>query len=812
MAQDQFNSKFVSEDPEENGLSLRDFISLCMMHWQWFVLSVLTMLILAGCYLMVATPKYTRSASVMIKDDDTSNGISGLTSQFADMGLFSTSSNVNNEMLAFTSPALMKDVIERLGLEVDYTYRPKLKRLPMYGDSLRVKVDFLGLTPEQGASLTVTPDGNGHVELSKIRKGKIKYSDKITVAVGDTAQTPLGLIAVAAGPAYSPTFDNKITVVKLPIPAAIMRYQAKTKFDKPDKDASVIEITCTDASPQRANDVIGAILDIYNQKWVSDKNQMARATSDFINERLQVIEKELGNVDSDISSYKSEHLMPDLKEASKMFMERANENTKQQLQLATQQSIAKYLRQYVAETVGAGRLLPANSGLESSGIESQIKEYNTLQLERDNLASNSGQTNPLVQDYDRNLKSMRTAIISSLDNLIITIDTQISALNRADRATNQQIASSPTQAKYLLSVERQQKVKEELYLYLLQKREENELSRAFTSYNTRLITPPMGDNLPASPKKRNILLIAFVLGLIIPAGVVFIQASFDTLVRNRQDLEGLNVPNLGEIPQAPGTSINPWSVRVRRFIANFSKKKKPEKVTAPLFAVRPHSHTMLDEAFRSLRTSVEFMTASQTTAKPVMMVTSFNPGSGKSFISLNLAAAMAMKKGTKVVAVDLDLRRASLSCAVNSPARGVADYLNGSVTDLATVTVSSGTPGLDIIPVGILPPNPAELLYSERMRQLLDSLREKYDYVLLDCPPVEIVTDASVISRHCDLTLFVVRASLFDRRMLPQIDKYYTEKRLRNMAVVLNGTQAELAPYSRYTQHNYYHSNYYTTD
>ncbi len=244
-----------------------------------------------------------------------------------------------------------------------------------------------------------------------------------------------------------------------------------------------------------------------------------------------------------------------------MYMEDANENTKQQMQVSTQIAISKFILDYIKNPDTNGQLVPANAGLENPGIEAQINEFNQLQLERDKLSNSTGDTNPLLQDYDKNLRSMRSALVSSLTNQERALQTQLNSLIRSDRATSRKIASSPGQAKYLLSVERQQKVKEALYLYLLQKREENELTLAFTPYNTRIITPPMGSNRPTAPISRNILLICFALGILIPGFILFIDESMNSRLRNRGDLEGIRTPLIGEIPESSDSN----TLRVRRW-------------------------------------------------------------------------------------------------------------------------------------------------------------------------------------------------------------------------------------------------------
>ena len=426
--------------------------------------------------------------------------------------------------------------------------------------------------------------------------------------------------------------------------------------------------------------------------------------------------------------------------------------------------------------------LPSNSGIGSANIESQISEYNQMVLDRNRLIANSSEKNPLVKDLANSLQSMQNTIIQSVDNHIVSLNTQIRSIKQQEAATTQQLASNPNQAKYLLSVERQQKVKEELYLYLLQKREENELSQAFTAYNTRVITAPRGSASPTAPKKMNILLVAFVLGLLAPAVVIFMMENMNTRVRGRKDLENMNVPFVGEIPLAGGKK------------KKSDKKNKEDEYT---IVVKEKSRNVINEAFRVVRTNLEFMAQ----GNKVIMVSSLNSGSGKTFITMNLATSFAIKD-KKVVVVDLDMRRASLSIYVNKPKTGISNYLGGQVSDWKEMVVKSAHhANLDVIPVGTLPPNPSELLFSPKMEILIENLRKTYDLVVIDCPPVEIVADASIIAKWADMTLFIVRAGLMEREMLPMVDSYYTDRKFNNMAMLLNGTTAAYG--GRYGYHRY---------
>ncbi|MDE6177903.1 MAG: chromosome partitioning protein ParA, partial [Duncaniella sp.] len=410
----------------------------------------------------------------------------------------------------------------------------------------------------------------------------------------------------------------------------------------------------------------------------------------------------LGNVDSDLSEYKGKNLLPDIEEATKLFMQDASENTKRQVEVGTQVAITQYLIDYLRAPENANKLLPANTGVESPGIQKQIDEYNTQVLKRNRIANASGDSSPMVLELDEALSSIKSAMVASLGNLKSALSTELRSLVRSDEENNRKIASSPTKAKYLLSVERQQKVKEALYLFLLQQREENELSLAFTPSNLRLITPPWGQDKPTSPVSRNVLMICLAAGLLIPAAFIFVSESLDNYVRSRADLEVLHAPFLGEVPEANtgGAGLKRFKRRWRNIMGKASAIE-----TAPELFVHSHGRSIINESFRMLRSNVEFVTRVGSSAK-VFMVTSFNPGSGKSFISLNLAAAFAVKKkDQRVLIIDLDLRRASVSRVVGNSQRGISDYLSEAADDVAPMIRPTKCDGLYILPVGTIPPN-----------------------------------------------------------------------------------------------------------
>ena len=575
--------------------------------------------------------------------------------------------------------------------------------------------------------------------------------------------------------------------------SAVAAYSTNLNVSQNDEKSNIISLTFKDVSTQRAEDVLNTLIAVYNENWVKDKNRIAVSTSMFINERLGVIEGELGNVDDDISSYKSEHLLPDVQAAASMYMTQASEANASIKELNNQAYMARYIRNHLTDETNKFRLLPASSGIENASISTQINEYNNQLLERNSLVSHSSEKNPLVKEMDASLNALRSALVTSIDNQLVALNAQIKSQQNYSGQVTSQIASNPNQPKYLLSVERQQKVKESLYLYLLQKREENELSQAFTAYNTRIITMPGGSMVPTAPVKKNILLVAFALGLLIPVVIIFMKENMNTVVRGRKDLENLTIPFVGEIP---------FGFRKKK---RFSRKVQEQKAA---IVVKEKSRNVINEAFRVVRTNLEFMQNKESESH-VIMITSANPGSGKTFISFNLATSLAIK-GKRIIAIDLDLRKGSLSLYAGNPKKGISDYLAGDVKNVKDVIAKpSENAKIELIPVGTVPPNPTELLFSERLEQLITGLRKEYDYIFIDCPPVEIVADAAIINKLADMTLFIVRAGLLDRSMLPDIEKFYNDKKYKNMSLILNGTDGGSGRYGYKYGYKYgYHYGY----
>lgn len=765
--QSNITSKFKQAD---DFLRIQDLFYLCLNKWYWFVISLVVTLGVAVIYLLKTPPVYTRTASLLIKEDSKGNSLGNTADMMSDFDIFQTSTNVNNEIQSLQSPSVMLDVVKRLHLDINYSTDGGFYRKTLYGQSCPYTVSFNDLQGNESVSFTIQPGQGGQVELTDFTRSGEELDGKAITAPNDTVDTPVGKLVIQAMN-DSVSHDAPVYVSRMGYQAATGTYMSKLSVALSDDKSTVINLSFNDVCIQRAEDILNTVIAVYNENWIKDKNQIAVSTSAFISDRLGVIEQELGNVDENISSYKSEHLLPDVQAAASMYMTQSSETNAQILALNTQLSMARYIRNYLTNSTSKNQLLPANSGIESPGIEQQIANYNTAQLRRNDLVANSSERNPLVVDMDQSLEDMRRAIVTSIDNHIATLNTQISSLQQSERQTTARIAANPSQGKYLLSVERQQKVKESLYLFLLQKREENELSQAFTAYNTRVITPPSGSMIPTAPVTKNIVLVAFVLGLLIPVVVIFIRENMNTKVRGRKDLESLSVPFVGEIPMAE------------------SGKKKVQ--TPKQIIIQQGKRDIVNEAFRVLRTNLEFiLDAKEDKDKAsVTLITSFNPGSGKTFLTMNTAATFALK-GKRVLIIDGDLRHGSASAYLDKQAKGLSDYLGKREKDAdCLIQENPDYPNLHMLPSGTIPPNPTELLAEPSFKELVERMRSRYDYIFIDCPPIDIVADTQIIEKLADRTIFVVRAGLLERDMLPELQRNNEEKRFKNMALVLNGTE-----------------------
>lgn len=789
VKQDIMETNPVTQQTEETTeeISIRDILISCASHWRWYVATVVVALAVAVLYIKKTQPVYKRDASIMVLErNDKPTVLNQLLNDYVDFGFFADNTNVNNVIAAIKSPDVMSEVVDRLGLDVSYTTRGTFYDKTLYGKTLPVKVVFRDIPKDETASLHIRLEKNGSIKMSEfVKNGKPQNSYDLTCHVGQTVNTPLGRLTIERQPHYpSAVADNdEIDVRKSDNASATGRFLGGLSVEIGDKKSTILDLSYNDVSGKRAEDILSAVIDIYNKVWMKNRNEVSAGATKFLDERLAIIERELDNVDNDISRYKSKNLLPDVEKAYSLSMERADKNSAILLDLNTKLSVAGYIRDYITNRANTNQLLPANMGLDDGKTDGLIDKYNALQLERNSLMANGGKNNPLVKDIDKALNQLRRSVISSINNMIVSLSTRIGHIQNDEQKTNTDISTNPTQAKELLAVERQQKVKEALYLFLLQKREENQLSQSFTADNTQIVKSPTGSNVPLKPKKGMIMLIALVIGLALPTGVIYLMETTNNKVRGRKDIEdNLTAPFVGEIPLVE---------EERKGLSAL----KPAQEKAYGIVVEHGNHNLINEAFRIVRTNIEFLTP-QGNGASVQMLTSYNSGSGKTFLAMNIATSLAIKD-KRVLVIDGDLRTAGLSRYIGNPKLGLSNYLGRHTDDIDSIICHYETcTGLDIMPSGVVPPNPAELLASDRLPRLLAEMKKRYDYIFVDCPPIDAVADTSIISHYAERTLFVVRAGKLERAMLADLEKLYRSGRLNNLSVILNGTRNAGTPYA----------------
>ncbi len=783
-------------------VQVRDILFLCLAQWKWFVLSLLITLGYGYWYLK-STPKvYTCTASILLKQNDRSS--STAERQLQELGVDEASPNLTNEMLLLKSSPLSQEVANLLHLDVNYYHKGMLKDEVAYGLDLPVKVTFNDLDDAETASLHLKLHANGQCDVSNMSRGGKTYTQTVTTNLGKETKLPIGNVTIAPSEFYAKNTGDELDVVRISKSAAANRVRGGIKVDVQVKNSSVLDITYRDQSVARANDILNTLISVYNEAWVKERNRMTLATNDFIKDRLSVIEGELGHFDNTISNYKSRNLMPDVGALGAQAMSQSTAATQETNQLSNQIYMARYIRANLVDEKHSNQLLPSNSGIGNSSIQSQISEYNEMLLKRNKYVANSSEQNPIVMDLEASLSVMRRAIIHTLDNEIALLQQQEATSRSNKAAANAKIAANPKQAQFLVSEERQQKVKETLYTFLLQKREENEMSQAFTAYNTKIVEPAHAGGGATTPVGSQVMMMAFLIGLLVPAGIIILIEIANTTVRSRKDLETLNVPFVGEIP----LDGKPKKLSLLRRNKHSHHRHK--------VVVEEGSRNLINEAFRIVRSNLEFLVSSEG-RRQVIMLTSMYPGSGKTFISHNLALTMAVN-GKKTLVIDLDMRHGSLSQYYKSPKLGVSNYLGAQTDDYKSMLLHDGN--IDILPCGTIPPNPTELLYSPRFETLIKNLREDYDYIFIDCPPSDMVADVSIITPHVDVTLFVIRVGLFDRSLLPTVEQWYEDGKFNNLAILLNGSKSYSTygnhryggHYGYYGSYGYYSSGYYTEE
>lgn len=751
-----------SSNKNDQGLNIVDLFMYLASQWKWFLLSILICGGIAWYNYARAPLVYFRSATVIIKDPSNKASTSGL-DRFDN---FINKVNVANEILQFRSKKLMREVVQRVHADVSYQIKDGLRSNELYNES-PVLVSLPDALPEQSFSFTMTLKDAKMVTLSDF--SGIEAKPSYEVALNDTVAIIEGMNVVVTATNYlrDSWLNTPIRVQKLPVESMVNYYKNALGIQQEEEEASILTLALKDSSPARAEDVLNTLITVYNEEAIKEKNQVAVNTANFINERLIIIERELGNVESNLESFKQRNQIVDIASSAGMYMTESQKYNADAMELETQLRLANFIKDYLTDPSKETDLIPSNTGISDMNIENQISLYNAAKLKRDHLIDDSSVNNPVVQELNNSLRAMKQSIIRAVDNMIVSLNVKRNDAQNREMRAQDRVTAIPTKERQMLSIERQQKIKEALYLFLLNKREENALSQAMADNNARVIDGAEGSNAPISPNRNRILLLGLLVGIALPGAVCLAILFMDTRVHGRKDIEGAtSVPYLGEIP-----------------LDKEAMKDHRKKV----MAVKEQGDDIVSEAFRILRTNMAFLSKKDKPAQ-VITFTSFNIGAGKTFIARNLSMSLAYLK-KRVVMVDLDIRKGTLSRHFGHYHVGVTNYLSDNTVKVDDIIQHQE--GFDLIPAGILAPNPAELLMDNRLDELINELRTRYDYIIADNVPVGLIADATIANRIADLTIFVVRAGKLDRRQLPDIEKLYQEKKLKNMALVLNGANLE---------------------
>lgn len=558
--------------------------------------------------------------------------------------------------------------------------------------------------------------------------------------------------------------------------------QSRLEAENDDLNSTVIDITYRDYSTKEAERVLNLILQVYNEKWLEDKRRATLHTSQFIDSRLKLLEQDLGIVDDSIAQFKSRYGITDLEHVSDLYLQQQNSSDTEILKLTNQRAMAEFIRGMLENESSEPQLLLVNSGIDNNVLESQISLYNNLLMQLQSHQNYTSSQNPLILNQEEELDRLRKRILDNIKSQIHTIDIQLNSLiDYYDEATSK-VVSNPAHAKYLATIERERKVKESLYMFLLQKKEENEIGITYNSYNTIIIEKPHGSGKPTSPKRINVLLAALFLGILGPVTVIFLRASFDDSVRDRHDVErNCDIPFLGEVPYS-GHDDGIDNLLKRIGLGN---KTKSSGIVV--------GHDLLNasnEAFRVLRNNMDASFAGNflNEGGKSYLIKSTQIEVGKTYVAMNLALVRAIG-GERVLFIDGDLRQASASRLWYAPLLGLTDLLNGDEEDYRKLLFHpENYPMLDVLPAGALPTNPTELLKSPLLDQFLMTAKEHYDCIIIDSPTSGMLADADIIERAVDCTMFVIRAGRFNRHQLNEISQIQaTNSESKLQYVILNG-------------------------
>ncbi len=782
MKETDFNE--AKESKEEN-IDVKELLFKYLIHWPWFVGAVVACLIAAWVYLYMSTPVYNISATVLIKDDK-KGGSAGMLSGLESLGLdgmVSSSQNIDNEIEVLRSKTIVKEVVEDLGLYISYTDEDEFPSRNMYKTS-PVQVS---LTPQEAdlleepmiVKMALQPQGSMDVTVKIDDDEYQKHFEKLPAVFPTDKGTLAFFLTPDSVLSSKRTLEEATDLEKttrnitatINRPLTVAKWCCKNMTIEPtSKTTSVAVISLKNSNVQRGKDFINKLLEMYNINTNNDKNEVAQKTAEFINERISIISKELGSTEKDLESFKRGAGITDLTSDAQIALTGSAEYEKKRVENQTQINLLQDLQKYMQNE--GYEVLPSNIGLQDVNLAAAINRYNDVLVERKRLLRTSTENNPTIINLDTSISAMKENVQVSLDRVLRGLFITKADLDREANRYSRRISEAPGQEREFVSIARQQEIKAGLYLMLLQKREENAITLAATANNAKIIDEAIADDAPVSPRSKITYLIALILGVGIPVGVIYLLELTKFKIEGRADVEKLtSAPIVGDIPLTD------------------------EKQGA--IAVFENQNNLMSETFRNVRTNLQFMLGND---KKVILVTSTVSGEGKSFISANLAISLSLL-GKKVVIVGLDIRKPGLNKVFNIPRKeiGITQYLANPENNLMDlVQLSDVSKSLYILPGGTVPPNPTELLARDGLDKAIETLKKNFDYVILDTAPVGMVTDTLLIGRVADLSVYVCRADYTRKNEYTLINELIDGNKLPNLCTVINGLDLKKRKYGYY--------------
>lgn len=756
MQKREFNTPTLSSN-----FNLKEEIENYISHWKWFVVGVLVCFTGAYLYLRYTIPQYKATSTILVKDDRKGSMASEL-SAFSDLGLLSgVKSNVDNEIEVIKSRTLIASTIKDLGLTTAYLNLGRVKSEELYkGSPIQI---FFSKTNETFLNVF------HNFRISSIDANRFDFYDASGVKIGTFSYgTKFKIEAVEAVVMKSNVDlwkeEFNIAIQVYPIKSLVESFKSRLAVSSFGKNTSVIELTLVDPVRPKAEDFLNTLVNNYNQDAISDKKYIAENTSQFIEQRLNIISDELKGVEADVESFKKENKVTDIVSEAGLFLENATEFEKKEIETETQLKVVSSILDYLNSNTSS-ELIPANVLPAEEGASASIAQYNQLVLERNKLLKTAGPKNSLVLNLEAKINTLKSSVASSLLQLQNNLKIKKKDIARQNAILGGKIAQIPTQEKIFRDIDRKQNIKEALYLYLLQKREETQISLAVTAPNAKVIDAAIASKNPVSPNRQVIYLGSLFLGLLIPFAILYIRRLLDTKVKSRLDIEqATTMPFIGDVPK---------SVSNEAIISSSSR-------------------TSTAEALRIVRTNLEFLLneVPEGVAKTIFLTSTF-PKEGKTFISVNLASTIALSD-KKVLLLGLDIRNPKLEEYLDVPKVGVTNYLASKdhKNSADFLTKVEGFSNFYVMPAGVIPPNPAELLMGKKVGELFEKLKQEFDYIIVDTAPVSLVTDTLLISKYADAFVYVTRANYLDKRMLTLPEKLYQEKKLPNMSILINDTDS----------------------